>query len=611
MLISALCSYYDKLAQEGKVLKDGYDNVKINYLISLTPEGKISSIIDFQLEETFKDAKGKTKSKKYPRPLIMPRLPQFSGIRANIAEHRPTYIFGLEQKKGEFVADSDKFIKSHNDFVKRNLEFIDGIDTPVVNAYRAFIENWSPSDEVDNEILKIVGKYGTSGYAFCVEGSPDTMLHNDEKLLEKWDKFFISQSNGGDNGYKSQCAVTGGIETIAELHNQIKGLYSMGSVLVGHKTTAGCSYGNTKAYNSNISVPVMKKYTEAFNYLIENKNHHYIIDGLHFLYWADGKNNNELCADIMSMVMFNNSESLNAEDTDEMLKSVMEGVSNGKSISALQNVELLKNIDTNVDFYIVGLKPNTARIAIKFIYKSKFGDILSNVAVHQNDMKIGNSEKTISIWQIRRELVSPKSSNEEVDPSLFSTVFNSIIYGTKYPDYLLSTIVRRVKTDINIDGKNAPNNRVRMGIIKAYINRNSRLKNQKEELKLSLDKNNLNQAYLCGRLFAVLEKIQQATLSTKLNRTIKDTYFASACSKPSLVFPKLIILAQNHLKKLSDKENIYYSKLVQEIIGKINGEFPDSLRLEDQGRFMVGYYQQYQNFYEKHNTVDTEVQEDK
>jgi CRISPR-associated protein Csd1 len=613
MLISALCRYYDILASEGRVLKDGYDYVKVHYLISLTPDGKISSITDYQNEETETDKKGKIKIKKTPRQLVMPRLPQFSGIRANIAEHRPAYIFGLDQKKNEFVLDDEKgkFTKSHKDFIEKNLKFIEDLNSPIINAYRAFINNWVPENELENELLKTVKKYNNSGFAFCLEGDPNALLHEDSTLLKKWEEYYTLQNTDDDSAYKSQCAVSGKIEPVAELHNKIKGLYSMGSVLVGHKTTAGCSYGNTKAYNSNISVLAMKKYTEAFNYLIDNKNHHSVIDGIHILYWADGGIKNELCSDFFSTLLFNSqSDKVDAEDVDNMLKAVIEGATNGKAENALADISLLENIDTDVDFYIVGLKPNTSRIAIKFIYKKKFGDILMNIVAHQKDMQIGSKNKSVSIWQIRRELISPKSNSEEIDPSLFSSIFNSIIYGTKYPDYLLSTIIRRLKTDVNIEGKKAPNDKVRTGIIKACINRNLRLKNQREELKLSLDKTNFNQAYLCGRLFAVLEKLQQAASGNSLNRTIKDSYFASASSKPSLVFPKLIILAQNHLKKTSEKESIFFSKLIQEIISGINGEFPDSFKLEDQGRFMIGYYQQYQSFFEKNND-ETISQEDK
>ena len=118
---------------------------------------------------------------------------------------------------------------------------------------------------------------------------------------------------------------------------------------------------------------------------------------------------------------------------------------------------------------------------------------------------------------------------------------------------------------------------------------------------MSLDKTNTNQAYLCGRLFAVLEHIQQNALGN-LNRTIKDSYFASACSTPSLVFPKLISLAQNHLKK--DKYAISNNILIGEIMDKFGTEFPSTLSLQDQGRFMIGYYQQVQDLFRKKDKQD-------
>ncbi len=114
---------------------------------------------------------------------------------------------------------------------------------------------------------------------------------------------------------------------------------------------------------------------------------------------------------------------------------------------------------------------------------------------------------------------------------------------------------------------------------------------------MSLDLENKNQAYLCGRLFAVLEKIQQDASGGGLNRTIKDSYFASACSKPSTVFPKLYKLSQNHIKKLSSP--IFYNKLCGEILDGLDGKFPSTLSLDDQGRFIVGYAQQNKALYTK------------
>ena len=126
---------------------------------------------------------------------------------------------------------------------------------------------------------------------------------------------------------------------------------------------------------------------------------------------------------------------------------------------------------------------------------------------------------------------------------------------------------------------------------------------------MALDKENQNPAYLCGRLFAVLERLQQAASGTQLNRTIKDAYFASASAKPAIVFPKLMRLAQNHLAKT--KSAVYYNILIGEILDKLNGEFPDWLALTEQGKFIIGYYQQTQSFFAKQQDKNNTTEEEK
>ena len=103
------------------------------------------------------------------------------------------------------------------------------------------------------------------------------------------------------------------------------------------------------------------------------------------------------------------------------------------------------------------------------------------------------------------------------------------MYGRKYPTTLLETVLRRIRTDEGSEKINS----VRIGIIKAVINRNS----EKEELKMVVDLENENSAYLCGRMFAVLEKLQKDSVTSgKLNRTIRDGYFAMASTRPRRFF---------------------------------------------------------------------------
>lgn len=106
MLIQALCNYYDILSAEGKVLPEGYSKVKIHYLISLTEEGTIDNIINVQ-REIAESKKGKVVKRLVPKEVKMPERTEKSGIEANISEHRPLYIFGLnrDKKTGELSTE--------------------------------------------------------------------------------------------------------------------------------------------------------------------------------------------------------------------------------------------------------------------------------------------------------------------------------------------------------------------------------------------------------------------------------------------------------------------------------------------------------------------------
>lgn len=608
MLIKALCDYYDVLAAEGKVLPDGYSKQNVHYLICLTLDGKIDEIVNFQTIERTTAKNGKIKEKFIPKEVVMPLRTEKSGIDGNIIEHRPLYIFGLNFVGDKFSPydNTQKAEKSHEIFVEENLKFIEGLDSPVINAYRAFIENWQPENETENSYLLGLGKaYNNSYFAFCLSGRPDLLLHEDLLIKEKWERQY-AESNTDSDKIKSQCTITGEIEPIARIHRNLKGIvggHTKGCSLICFNNASECSYGNEQSYNSNISETAMKKYTGAFNYLLGNKRHKKLIDDITVVYWATGGEKNEVCSDLMSFLVFGDDDLMDENQTEEMLDGLMKSAREGNISS--ERISSIDNIDKNVDFYMVGIKPNSSRVALKFIYHRKFGQMLENIALHQSDMQMGEKVIPVPIWKLKKEMISPKSSNEKVDASLLAEIFKTIIYGTNYPAYLLSTIIRRVKTDRKING-------IRAGAIKACINRKSRLSGEKEELKLALDYENKNQAYLCGRLFAVLEKLQQEASNNSLNRTIKDSYFSSAASKPALVFPKLLSLAQNHLKKLNEKSLIFFNKLIQEIIDGINGEFPETLMLSEQGKFMIGYYQQYQSFFIKKDIDKDNInQEDK
>lgn len=601
MLISALCDYYDVLAKKGLVLPDGYSGVGIHALIALTEDGVVDSIVDCQETEIY-TVKDKPKERKVPKTVMLPKRTEKTAIDANIIEHRPLYIFGLnyDAKAAALSASDgkDKAKKSHDAFVEKNLEFIDGIDTPLVNAYRSFMKTWKPEEQEHNETLLGAGKLLVTGkFAFCLAGRPDKLLHDEPKIKEKWEQMYAASAES-DDAQSAQCCITGEYLPIERVHAKITGLpggSSMGNTMVSYKNAAEESYGKKQSFNSCISANAVKKYTEALNYLLADKHHRMLIDETTYIYWA--ASGDEACNSIFSALAFG--DTMDSEHTDEWLDSVFDGIKSGRATREI--VDGIDNIDSDVSFYVVGIKPNSARLALKCIYRQSFGKVLQNTIVHYSDMQIGSGGgKPMSVRTICKELVSPKSSNDKVSPALMAKLFDAIINGTAYPDALLTAVVRRVKTDTD-DEKNSyiKMNNVRMGLIKACINRSARLKGKQEEIKMSLDLENRDPAYLCGRLFCKLEDIQRRASNDTLNRTIKDAYFSSAATRPAVVFPKLLSLSQHHLAKLEDKTAYFMDREVTEIIGMMGSVFPSHLTLKEQGVFMLGYYQQKNQRFEK------------
>ena len=123
-----------------------------------------------------------------------------------------------------------------------------------------------------------------------------------------------------------------------------------------------------------------------------------------------------------------------------------------------------------------------------------------------------------------------------------------------------------------------------------------------------LDRTNTNPGYLLGRLFAVLERIQESAAGGggKLNSTIRDKYYGAMASSPGIVFPTLDKLKVAHLKKLTWEQKEWFEKLLGQILGDL-ADIPRQLPLPDQGRFALGYYHQRQDFFTKKSdhTADT------
>lgn len=343
--------------------------------------------------------------------------------------------------------------------------------------------------------------------------------------------------------------------------------------------------------NSSISSAAAEKYVEALNYLLRENGHRTFIDDLTMVYWADcGNAEDSAVCEIFDFFCLSGKS--DRAETDNRLSAVMAKLRTG---TVSPDDLAAEGIDPSVNFYVAGLTPNSSRVSQKFFYRNSVGRFAANIAMHQRDLLHSGLDKDrqLTVGALINSLFPPTTSASDRKPPypLYAALMESILNGTRYPQSLLGTVVMRCKTDKSISD-------TRIALIKACLNRKARLMNKQEVISMALDTENKSQAYVCGRIFALLEIAQEKALGD-LNRSIKDAYFSSACSKTSTVLPRLLQLAQHHFDKLDDANRIRIDKILTEAMDKIDGKFPSSLSLDEQGEFIVGYYQQKKGFYTK------------
>jgi CRISPR-associated protein Csd1 len=263
--------------------------------------------------------------------------------------------------------------------------------------------------------------------------------------------------------------------------------------------------------------------------------------------------------------------------------------------------------DSLTKFFVLGLSPNAARISIRFWKPGTVGEFANKIRQHFIDTEIikpPNEPQYYSLWRILvNTAVQDKSEN--IPPHIAGDFMRSILDGQPYPVTLLQSVLRRIKSDGppregNSDrwGANKP---VRAALIKAYLNRYIRAQqnSHEKELTMELDREQESEGYRLGRLFAVLEKIQEEG-NSDIKATIRERFYSAACSAPVTVFPTLMRLKNHHLAKLENKGRVInFERLIGEILKKPFDDFPAHLNLHEQGKFAIGYYHQRQDLFTK------------
>lgn len=577
MILQALAKHYENLAAEGKVSKEGWCEAKVSYAIELMPDGKVKGFISLKTEEE----RGKKKVWVSTTRMVPQMVTRSSGVSSNFLCDNSKYMLGFDKD-----GSSKRVLECFQAAKEKHLELLEQAEGEMAASIKAFFETWNPEKEEEKLKKSEIWEALTDGgnLIFYMNGCE---AQEDEEIKELWNEKQNS-CDGEEGGNTGICLVTGKKAEISRIHRTIKGVpgaQSSGAALVSFNAPAFESYGKEQSYNAPVGKYAEFAYTTALNYLLSQRNYTFQLGDTMVVYWAE--NGQKAYQDVFSFAL------VPTVDNRETIREIFDCIKKEQPIK-VDDIEM----DSEQRFYILGLAPNAARLSVRFFYQDSFGKILEHISEHYERMKIvqpsWETREYMSIRDMLMETVNQNSRDKSPIPNMAAMVMQAVLSGGRYPASLYTDTLIRIRAD---QGERKLS-WGRTAILKAYLIRNT---NWKEGVNyMGLNKENSEQPYLLGRLFAVLEFIQKDT-NPGIKATIRDRYFNSACATPASVFPILIKLMNSHIKKL-ERDNlgakISYENQLTEIMGKLD-EFPRRLTLEEQGKFDLGYYHQVQDKYTK------------
>lgn len=574
-VLQALARCYDRLAAEDDAPPFGFSRENVSYAVVLSPGG--DPVDTMQLLDT---------SGKKPRPRARPApqaVKRTSGVAANFLWDKTAYALGA--KRNPDTKQPAPAEREHAAFRALHEKLLAGSDDEGLRALRAFLNAWRPEEY---SRLRHAEDMLDTNVVFRLDGDAG-FLHDRAAAKDIWSAHLDRRSADAERGF---CLVSGRRAPVARLHPALKGVFgaqSSGASIVSFNLDAFESFGKKRGANAPVSERAASAYTTALNALLARGSKRRIqIGDTTTVFWAEASGEGESSA---AEELFSLTIAPPPTDAQEAAKvrTALDVIAAGRRPLA----DAAPGVREDTRFYVLGLAPNAARLSVRFWHEDTIGGFARRIGEHWKDIRL-SPEPWRTPPSARRLLYETAvlRKAENIPPNLGGALMRAILTGGRYPRTLFSAVIARMRADGEIAG-------LRAAICKACLARDHRLGFEKEDVPVSLDPNEKNLAYRLGRLFAVYEGVQRAALGST-NATIKDSYYGAASATPASVFPLLERRSAHHLSRIrKDKGGlaVKYEREVDAILGGVDTALPRSLRLEDQGRFALGYHHQRESLF--------------
>lgn len=592
MILQALYNYHDRLneLQDDFLAPIGFEDREIGFVVVIDKNGHFIDIEDYNNPE------GGAQDF---------RVVQYIERTSNASEvacvfwDSPEYIINLfgktiaeepQAKTRTFAAMVDSFCKLYPD----NPEF------KAVSLFYHKKEYLNHKLAESKELKRIVSSETiVRNMSFKVEGQDDIVAaHND--LYDYKRKQYESSEHRGT------CFITGKENMPLASNSSVVKIFESAatSKLLSYNFGSANSYGRKDIGNFPISIEADSKIYNAFRYLLRrgSESKQLYVTLAH----ANGKRrkNNTLIVN-RTMLFWASSNSIDSQQIEELAWDAIDNRDNPdlkteqvkkifNSIQSGQNLNV-----TNDKFYLLGLAPNAARIAVVYWRECRLKEFAEKLKQHFFDTEVvdyRHKDRRGSFYQGMYSFlgsVVKDGRTSDLPPRLVEALMKSIIQNTPYPEPLYQACLSRIIAERKVTISRA-------ALLKGYLNRKYMQSNNNNQIITPmLNKEETNQGYLCGRLFAVYEYAQEISLKAEGGKSsLRDRFFSSALTRPQTTFIELSKILNYYYSKITSQPLVKRLKKTEyEIMEKFDSNgFPLTLNKDDQGRFVIGYYHQRGDF---------------
>lgn len=509
MILQALHGYYKRRQADADPARRlpafGLEHKEIAFILEIDAAGTLKAITDMR-RQLGKKTIGTT--------FLMPKgVKKTSGVAANLLWENAEYVLGLpDAKKLEAATSKGKA----EEYTARLID--------MQAAFRTQIESLPAPALADIGIAAVLRFLRTDAAAQVAsfDAYEDIAATNPVLTLRLLDDLALvaqrplvvpylvagdADDDEGDGAPDSinvdaLCLLTGNSAPVERLHTSIKGVWgaqSSGANIVSFNLDAFNSYAKSRGMNAPMSKSAVFAYTTALNALLARDSPQRMqVGDASTIFWAQQP---EPMEQWLAQIMGGDD---NPDAHTQQVKALLEAVRSGAFAGARGETK----------FFVLGLAPNAARIAVRFWYAAPLHDIAQRVTAWFAELDIArglNDPEFPSLFRLLAA-VALQGKADNIPPRLGGDLVRSIFTGTPYPALWLNAAVQRCRAERQV-------NYLRAAAIKACLNRGSphTLHLQTREIKPMLDIDNPSTAYRLGRLFATLEKIQEEASGGTLN----------------------------------------------------------------------------------------------